>query len=136
MNDLSFGPTFNKKIIEENEIIEYYNNIDLCITNSRTGRMIANWQIDSNLKITKHNLIKFNINRTKINNRTFEHIKIDYEKCNWQTFFNTFDNLKPEINSSSNYEVMFKRFDLAVKSAFKKGIVVKKKKSSIGSIMN
>lgn len=93
-------PTFIKKM---NKTSDRTSCIDLSLTNRRTSKLIKNWSISHDKIKTEHGLIEFDIhfNSTSDKSTYDQRFKYLFNKTDFCALFNTFDLIKPDIDSTN-----------------------------------
>jgi hypothetical protein len=91
INDLNQGPTFIK--ICKDKIRSSF--IDLTLVNNKMNNHDLRWSVVDNAMNTEHRAIEISISTKTKNKNPFIRQKIDYNKTNWNLFFDIYNQHKP-----------------------------------------
>lgn len=133
-NDTNAGPTFEKIVTDKNTNTKIVRSsyIDITMTNNKATNMVSRWKLLRNALDTEHNLIYFEINCIKHENKLVKEVSrsLLLNKFNAQRFLNIYNKLKPTLDATSKLDVTIFKFDTAIEEAMKQ---ITSKKISIKS---
>lgn len=116
LNDKSLGPTFKKRVQEQNSIIRSTRSsyIDLSLINDKVKRD-CKWSLLENIIDTEHLTIEIKIKASKT---TIQHVKkINYKRTNWKRFIETFNEERPKSFTDNDPNLVIEKFEEALKKA-------------------
>lgn len=118
LNEPEQGATFTKQVVEQNatEMTTRKSFIDLSIVNGRVNTRTITWKLRDDILHTNHKLIEI---QTEQHVRTKKQIvrRIDYRSTDWESYFATFNDLKPKEFDSNEIERVIEQHGAAIEEA-------------------